>query len=74
MGERGKSDKRDRQLGVNLKSAREAAKLSLSFVADKAGVSAQQLFKYESGQDRIRASMLERLAKLYKIAPGALFT
>ena len=52
----------DARIGGRLRIARNRARLSRDDVAVVAGVSWQQIAKYETGLSRIAASTLERLA------------
>ncbi|MDW8291222.1 MAG: helix-turn-helix transcriptional regulator, partial [Armatimonadota bacterium] len=50
-------------LGERLKSARKRAGLSMRALAERAGVSAQAISKYERGQDVPSSVVIIRLAK-----------
>lgn len=62
----------DRALGARLAARRRALGLTRQGVAATAGVSVQQLAKYEAGQNRIPASRLVVLAEALGVAASAL--
>lgn len=53
----------DQHVGLRLKGAREARKLTRKALAESLGISPRQLTKMEQGQARIAASHLYRAAK-----------
>lgn len=57
---------RQRMIGAMLRAARLEDGLSLQAVADKSGITAQQLNAYELGKDPIPLSVLEILGELLK--------
>jgi len=54
----------DIHVGMRLRLARAHAELSQTALADKVGVTFQQIQKYEKGTDRISASRLLQLARV----------
>lgn len=69
-----KADRIDKEIGARIKAARDAKGWSLIDLAVKfKEVSSQQLGKYELGTDRIRASLLFKLAKVLGVKPAQLF-
>jgi transcriptional regulator with XRE-family HTH domain len=55
-----------RRVGARIKFARQAAGLSQATLAEAAGVSRQQLLKYERGADRVSADRLQRIAEKFQ--------
>ena len=53
----------DRAIGARLYSARRAAKLTQKDLAQRVGLSFQQIQKYEAGRDRIAVSTLFLIAE-----------
>ncbi|MEX0957632.1 MAG: helix-turn-helix transcriptional regulator [Rhizobiaceae bacterium] len=53
---------RDREIGSQLRSRRQSMSPTLKDLAQRTGMSDEQLRKYEHGIDAIKASALERLA------------
>ncbi len=53
----------DRLIAAKVASARKARGVSQQALADKIGVSFQQVQKYESGENRIATSRLIRVAR-----------
>lgn len=68
-----KSDPIDVFVGARIALRRAAMGLSQTALAQRLGVSFQQLQKYESGANRISASRLHRLATVLATAPAAFF-
>lgn len=60
-------------VGVQLKALRKSAKLSQTDLAEKVGITFQQIQKYESGTNRIGASRLWDFCKLFNVKPGYFF-
>lgn len=52
----------DREIGSRIRLARKAVKMSQTGLADKVGVTFQQIQKYERGTNRVAASRLVQLA------------
>jgi transcriptional regulator with XRE-family HTH domain len=63
----------DTHVGRRLRSLRKTNDLSQKEVAGMAGISFQQLQKYERGNNRISASRLWALAKGLKVPVGYFF-
>lgn len=53
---------RDRELGEQLRMARVLRKISQREMAKRLNISQQQLYKYESGSNRVTVSQLEAIA------------
>lgn len=52
----------DRHIGARLRTARQAADLTLVDMSKQAGLSSQQIQKYETGDSRITAARLYQFA------------
>ncbi len=63
----------DIHIGSRLRSLRERRHLSLSAVGRGVGTTYQQVRKYESGDNRISASTLFRLADMMEVSPSFFF-
>ena len=63
----------DIHVGKRAKEIRTIRGLTQSNVADLLGISFQQLQKYETGANRISASRMFEIAKLFKISPSYFF-
>lgn len=63
----------DAAVGGRIAQRRSALGLSQSTLAQRLGVSAQQVQKYEAGSNRISASRLCAIAGVLGVQPGALF-
>ena len=63
----------DRHVGQVARARRRALQLSQSAVAERLGVSFQQLQKYERGTNRISASMLHGLSLVLDMAVARFF-
>ena len=63
----------DLAIGSRLRTLRQARALTLGQVAAQVGVRAQQVQKYETGQNRIAAARLPDFARLFGVPPGAFF-
>lgn len=66
-------DATDAAVGRRIGERRSALGLSQGALAQRLGVSAQQVQKYEAGANRISASRLSDIAAALGIAPGSLF-
>jgi transcriptional regulator with XRE-family HTH domain len=64
----------DRQVGARLKARRKTLGMSLTQVANKLGISYQQIQKYELGNNRVGASRLLSFSKLYEVPITQFFT
>ncbi|WP_068876129.1 MULTISPECIES: helix-turn-helix domain-containing protein [unclassified Phenylobacterium] len=62
-----------RQIGRRLAERRRDLNLSLADVAERCGVSLQQIHKYERGQSTISAPMLYRLSRCLGVPVGYFF-
>lgn len=62
MGRPGGADEVDAYVGARISLRRSALGLSQTALAQRIGVSFQQVQKYETGQNRISASRLHRVA------------
>lgn len=67
-----RSDSVDKEIGSRLKLFRTFNGFSQSYVAEKIGVTFQQLQKYETGKNRVSAATLIELSKIMKIEIGDL--
>lgn len=63
----------DALVGRRIAERRAAMGLSQTALAQRLGVSPQQVQKYESGGNRVSASRLNDIAIALGVAPGALF-
>ncbi|MES2862461.1 MAG: helix-turn-helix transcriptional regulator [Pseudomonadota bacterium] len=63
----------DAAVGRRIAARRSALGLSQTVLAQRIGISPQQVQKYEAGANRISASRLSALAAALGIGPGALF-
>ena len=64
----------DLLIGRRLRDRRKFLKQSLQELSAQVGVSYQQVQKYESGQDRIPASILFNISRALNISPNYFFT
>lgn len=64
---RGKANAFDRALGRRLRTARLAAGLPVTTVADKMQLSYQMICKYEAGYARLSIQSAIRLAEIYHV-------
>ena len=60
-------------VGARLKSLRKSVGLSQTELANKVGVTFQQIQKYERGTNRIGASRLWSLCQVFDVEPGRFF-
>lgn len=63
----------DQYVGRAIHRIRIAKNLTLTEVADKIGVSYQQVHKYEAGSNRISASKLAQILEVLKVPVSAVF-
>lgn len=63
----------DLHVGLRVRAARQQAGLSLTRLAGRVGIAFQQLQKYESGANRISASMLFDLARALKVPVASFY-
>ena len=60
-------------VGAQLKALRKSAGLSQTNLATQVGVTFQQIQKYERGANRIGASRLWQLCKVFDVSPERFF-
>ena len=63
----------DKHVGHKFKQARLLRRLSQADVANEAGVSFQQVQKFESGANRISASRLFEFSQILRVSPDFFF-
>jgi transcriptional regulator with XRE-family HTH domain len=63
----------DSQVGESIRAHRLAAGMSQSELANRLGVSFQQVQKYEKGTNRVGAGRLPQIAGIFGVPIGALF-
>ncbi|QUJ75746.1 helix-turn-helix transcriptional regulator [Sulfitobacter albidus] len=63
----------DTHVGQKLKQIRTLRRMSQTDVANRLGLSFQQIQKYEIGSNRIAASRLFELAQMFDISPAYFF-
>jgi len=63
----------DAFVGAQLKILRKTAGYSQTGLANKVGVTFQQIQKYERGMNRIGASRLWEFCKIFDVVPGRFF-
>ena len=63
---KGRADEKDTALGSKLRILRKAQKLTLHEMARLFGISAQQVQKYEMGEDRLSAVRLIELCRMFQ--------
>ena len=63
----------DHIVGVRIRTLRKARGLSQSALGTAAGVTFQQIQKYENGRNRVGASRLQELARALQVPVSALF-
>jgi transcriptional regulator with XRE-family HTH domain len=59
---------RDKDIGQRIRWCRKLKGMTLAVLAKAIGISLQQLAKYESGQNKIDASSLESVAKIFQVS------
>jgi transcriptional regulator with XRE-family HTH domain len=64
----------DRAVGARIAAFRKAKGLSQSALGVAVGVSFQQIQKYEKGDNRVRASRLQAIAKFLDVPVASLFS
>jgi transcriptional regulator with XRE-family HTH domain len=62
-----RADNRDAEVGRRVRSRRLECKLSQTELADRIGVTFQQVQKYEKGVNRIGAGRLQRISEALKV-------
>ncbi len=63
----------DEYVGLKLRDFRKRALITLFDLAEKAGVSHQQIHKYELGQTKIPTGMLYRFSKIFSVTTDSFF-
>ena len=63
----------DKQVGVRIRAARQAAKVSQTSLAEALGITFQQVQKYENGANRVGASRLAEIAKTLRVPVSYFF-
>ena len=64
---------RDKEIGQRIRWCRQLKGMTLATLAEAIGISLQQLAKYESGQNKIDASGLESIVKIFQVSTEELF-
>jgi transcriptional regulator with XRE-family HTH domain len=72
-GSRTRDDKLEERIGCNLRRAREKRNLSQTELGDQFGITFQQIQKYESGKNRMGASLLYRAAGVLNVRLSQFF-
>lgn len=73
MGKTGEPEEVDAYVGARISLRRSAMGLSQTALAQRIGISFQQVQKYETGQNRISASRLHRVATVLATSVEAFF-
>jgi len=68
-----RADNRDAEVGRRVRSRRLECRLSQTELAERIGVTFQQVQKYEKGTNRIGASRLQQIANILKVPPQFFF-
>jgi len=63
----------DLHVGVGIRSLREARRLTQAELAQKLGITTQQVQKYESGANRVSASRLYDIAQVFDVKVSYFF-
>jgi transcriptional regulator with XRE-family HTH domain len=63
----------DAAIGSRLRALRQSRSMTLDQVAERIGVRAQQIQKYETGQNRIAAARLFEFARLFDVPLTAFY-
>ena len=69
-----RADSRDEEVGRRVRSRRLESRLSQTELADKIGVTFQQIQKYEKGANRVGASRLTQIADVLTVPIPTLFS
>jgi transcriptional regulator with XRE-family HTH domain len=64
----------DAQVGASIRAHRLMAKMSQEALAQRLGVTFQQVQKYEKGTNRVGAGRLPLIAETFNVPVGSLFT
>jgi transcriptional regulator with XRE-family HTH domain len=68
-----RADSRDREVGQRIRSRRLEQRLSQTELADRIGVTFQQVQKYEKGVNRVGAGRLQRISEALEVPIGFFF-
>ena len=68
-----RADNRDAEVGRRVRSRRLECRLSQTELADRIGVTFQQVQKYEKGVNRIGAGRLQQIAEIFEVPVSAFF-
>ena len=68
-----RADNIDKIVGDNVRALRISRGLSQTQLADRIGITFQQVQKYEKGANRIAAGRLYRIAKLFEVSLESLY-
>ena len=68
-----RADKRDAEVGMRVRSRRLECRMSQTDLADKIGITFQQVQKYEKGVNRIGAGRLQRIAEILGVPVSEFF-
>lgn len=63
-----------KDLGYKLRMLRQGAGLTQEMLAEKVGVSTQQIQKYESGRDNISTDKLQQFAEVFSVPVQEFFS
>jgi transcriptional regulator with XRE-family HTH domain len=63
----------DLHVGAGIRSLREARQLTQADLAQKLGITTQQVQKYESGTNRVSASRLYDIAQVFEVRVSYFF-
>jgi transcriptional regulator with XRE-family HTH domain len=63
----------DDYIGVQIRKRRIALNMSLATLAQRIGVTPQQIHKYEIGEDRVSAARLFELCDVLKVSLASMF-
>lgn len=69
----GKQISIDEYVGQKLRDFRQRADITLFELAEKVGISHQQIHKYELGQTKISTGMLYKFCKVFSVTPNSFF-
>lgn len=63
----------DKRVGRRIRALRNERRITMAELADQLGISHQQLQKYETGANRVSASMVFEVAEAFSVGVDALF-
>jgi len=66
-------DPYDGEVGLRIRSLRQSRRMSQSDLADRLGLTFQQVQKYEKGTNRVSAGRLQRIAEIFSVPVSAFF-